>query len=245
MFSLMRNKKGQTSIPTLFLLLNSRLVFFLLFQVFVAFILNSWEQSEKYWLLTATLTNLISIALLVFLFRKEGKRYLDIFRYDKISLKKDLLIFSGIVIISIPLVFLPGFFLSKLIWHSQDIPAAMMFGPIDKWLVYFLLVTFPVTIAMAELATYFMYVMPRLTEKLKVKWLAVILPVLFLSLQHCTLPFIPDLNFIMYRALVFLPFAGLVGISIYYRPGLFVYFAIFHGFIDVGTGIMFLLEITN
>lgn len=119
----------------------------------------------------------------------------------------------------------------------------MMFGSIDKGLVYFLLLAFPLTIVFAELATYFGYIMPKLKEQLKVKWLAVFLPVLFLSIQHCTLPFIPDLNFILYRALVFLPFAILIGISINYRPSLFIYFAILHGIMDFGTASMFLLEI--
>jgi hypothetical protein len=85
--------------------------------------------------------------------------------------------------------------------------------------------------------------MPKLKEQLKVKWLAVLLPIVFLSVQHCTLPFIPDLNFIMYRALVFLPFAILIGVSISYRPSLFIYFAILHCIMDFGTAFMFLLEI--
>jgi hypothetical protein len=119
----------------------------------------------------------------------------------------------------------------------------MMFGTIEKVLVYVLLIAFPLTIAFAELATYFGYIMPKLKEQLKIKWLAVVLPVLFLSIQHCTLPFIPDLYFIAYRALVFLPFAALIGLSIHYRPSLFIYFAIVHGIMDFGTALMFLMEI--
>ncbi len=67
-----------------------------------------------------------------------------------------------------------------------------------------------------------------------------IAPVVFLSIQHCTLPFIPDARFILYRALVFLPFALLIGISIYKRPTLFPYFAVIHGVMDAGTAFMFL-----
>jgi hypothetical protein len=85
--------------------------------------------------------------------------------------------------------------------------------------------------------------MPKLKEQLKRKWLAIFLPVLFLSIQHCTLPFIPDINFIVYRSLVFLPFALLIGISIYHRPSLFIYFAILHGIMDFGAALMFLIEI--
>jgi len=225
------------------LLLVSRLALFIVFQAFIALLVNSWEASEKYWLLTATLTNIVSINLLFILFKRDGNSYFNIFSFSRASLKKDLFIFLGLALVSVPIVFVPGYFLSIMIWGDPNVPTGMMFGPIEKWLVYILLVAFPVTIAFSELATYFVYLMPKLKKQLKVKWLAVLLPIIFLSIQHCTLPFIPDLNFILYRALVFLPFAILIGVSIYYRPSLFIYFAILHGIMDFGTTLMFLQAI--
>jgi len=224
-----------------YLLLFSRLALFLAFQALVALFASSWEVSEKYWLLSATLTNIVSITLLYFLFKKDEKNCLDIFRINKLTLKKDILIFIGLALISLPIVFAPGYFLSMLLWGNPNVPTELMFGTINKWLIYFLLIAFPLTIVLAELATYFMYIMPKLKNQLKVKWLAVALPVLFLSLQHCTLPFIPDVNFILYRALVFLPFSILIGVSIYYRPSLFVYFAALHGILDFGAVLMYLM----
>ncbi len=225
-------------------MLISRITLFLAFQAIIALLLNSWEASEKYWLLSATVTNLINIAFLFILFKREGKNYLDIFSFNKANLKNDLLVFLGLAIITIPAVFLPGYFLSTTLWNDPNIPTQMMFGPIEKWLVYILLIAFPITIAMAELATYFIYIMPKLKGQFNMKWFAILLPILFLSVQHCTLPFIPDIDFIIYRALVFLPFASLIGISIYYRPSLFIYFAILHGVLDFGTALMFLFEIS-
>ncbi|MEX1187681.1 MAG: hypothetical protein WED33_00375 [Bacteroidia bacterium] len=225
------------------LLLVSRLILFLAFQAIVALLANSWEISEKYWLLSATLTNLVSIALLVILFKLQGENYFSIFTFSRANLKNDLLVFSGLAILTVPVVFLPGYFLSSILWENPNIPTQIMFAPIEKWLVYILLIIFPITISMAEIATYFVYIMPNLKEQFKLKWLAILFPVLFLSVQHCTLPFIPDIDFILYRALVFLPFASLIGISIYYRPSLFIYFAILHGILDFGTALMFLFQI--
>lgn len=241
-FPLMPTTPENKSIGITFALLGSRLVFFLLFQAIVALLVSSWHKSVQYWLLTATLTNLVSIALLLFIFRKEGKNYFSLFRINRSKFKADILIFLGIVIIIVPVVFAPGYFLSLLLWNDINTPTEMMFGAIEPLLLYVLLIAFPVTIAFAELATYFGYIMPKLKDQLKNKFFAVLLPVLFLSIQHCTLPFIPDLNFIIYRGLVFLPFAILIGISIFYRPSLFIYFAVLHGLMDFGTAIMFLLE---
>jgi len=230
------------SITPALLLLGSRLVLFLVFQAMIALWISSWQRAENYWLLTATLTNLVSIAWLIVLFRHEGNNYFRIFSINRASLKKDLPIFAGLALLSIPVVMLPGHFLSVVIWGDPDVPTGMMFGPVEKWLVYLLIVAFPITIAMAELATYFRYIMPKLALHFKREWLAVLLPVLFLSIQHCTLPFVPDFSFILYRALAFLPFAALIGVAIYYRPSLFIYFAILHGLLDFGTAMMFLIQ---
>lgn len=95
----------------------------------------------------------------------------------------------------------------------------------------------------SPLATYFGYVMPRLQKRFKTSWPALLLPILFLSIQHCTLPFIPDVNFILYRALAFFPLALLIGASLYLRPSLFIHWAIFHGLLDFGTALMFLVDV--
>jgi hypothetical protein len=223
-------------------LLPTRLALFLVFQAIVALTLNSWQASQKYWLLTATLTNVATIVLLWHFFRQEGIKYIHLLRVEKGQAKKDILIFLGILIITVPVVLVPGHFLSIWLWNDPKAPVEMMFGPMAKGLIYFLLIAFPVTIAFAELPFYFGYIMPKLVAQMKSKWAAVLLPVLFLSLQHVTLPFIADINFVIYRALVYLPLALLIGISIFYRPSLFLYFVILHGLMDFGAAAMFLME---
>ncbi len=97
---------------SVYLILISRLALFIFFQALIALVINSWETSEKYWLLTATLTNFVSIALLFILFRRDGKNYLSIFSFSRAGLRKDIFIFTGLAIVSLPLVFVPGYFLS-------------------------------------------------------------------------------------------------------------------------------------
>ncbi len=92
------------NIKSLLLLLFSRTFLFAFFQVIVALLLSSWSQSERYWMLTATLTNIVSIFFLYTLFRKEKADYLSIFRFRKDFWKKDLLLFSGLAILSVLVV---------------------------------------------------------------------------------------------------------------------------------------------
>lgn len=234
------NRDNSGSVIITYSVLVSRLFMFLMFQSVIALTLSSWEASQKYWLLTATLTNIVTIILLFLLFKRDGKNYFRIFKVNKETIKRDLTIFLFLTVVSAVVVFLTDILLTNAIWEDATTPSKMMFGPIERWLVYILMILFPVTIAFAELANYFMYIMPKLKKRLKSKWLAILLPVLFLSLQHCTLPFIPDLKFILYRALVFLPFALIIGLALNKRPTLFIYFAILHGVMDFGTALMFL-----
>lgn len=226
------------------LLLPSRLLLFLVFQLCIALLLSSFELSVKYWILSASVTNVLSIIALIYVFKSEGRRFFDLFSFDKTSLKKDIPLFLSITLVCGPIVFLPNYYLSTWLWGDASIPYNMMFKPLPLSLVYVLLIVFPITIAFGELATYFGYIMPVLKEHLKRKWLAVLLPVIFLSAQHCTLPFIPDLKFLLYRLLMYLPFAFLIGITLFKRPKLFPYFAIMHGLLDLGTTIV-LLDISK
>jgi len=99
-------------LPSLFLL-PSRLLLFLVFQLFIALLLSSFEQSAKYWILSATLTNVLSITALIYVFKLKGLRFFDLFSFDKTSLKKDILIFLGITLVCGPIVFLPNYYLSS------------------------------------------------------------------------------------------------------------------------------------
>jgi hypothetical protein len=223
-------------------LLPSRMIMFLLFQALIALLAGSFAESQKYWLVTASATNVVSILILISLIRAEGGHFLGLFRFAKETWKKDLPAFLALTIVCGPVVFIPNHFLSIWIFGDDSIPFNMMFQPVSLTLTLVILVLFPVTIAFAELATYFAYIMPRLKSHLRYKWLSVALPVAFLAIQHCTLPFIPDLDFVLYRALVYLPFALVIGIALYFKPPLFPYFAVLHGILDFGT-VMVLLSL--
>jgi hypothetical protein len=60
----MQRQPGNLSYPITIAILTSRLGLFLIFQALIALLASSWETSEHYWLLTATLTNIVSIILL-------------------------------------------------------------------------------------------------------------------------------------------------------------------------------------
>lgn len=222
--------------------LFSRILLFAFSQASIALILNSWNESEKYWMLTATIGNIVSIYLLIRLFKSEGKNYLNLFRFDKLNWKNDLSLFVVLIVLSIPIALAPNYFISLWFWGNPIVPFKILFQPIPNFVTYFLLVAFPLSIALAELTTYFGYVMPRLEKVIKRKWLAILIPVIFLSLQHCFLPLVFNYKFIIYRGLMYFPFALLIGISLWKRPRMLPYFVILHGLMDIQAVAMLIIE---
>jgi hypothetical protein len=201
-------------------LLFSRLFFFFFFQAFIAIFLTSWEGSVKYWVLSATLTNIVSIVLLIALFRQENLSYLSMFRFQKANLKVDLIWFIILLLISVPVAIIPSLALSTLLWGNTEYYHQVLFQPLKHQLVYFLLFAYPVTTGLAEIPTYFGYVIPRLKKHIKSQWLIIALPVLAFSIQHCTLPLVLETKFIFFRGFMYLLFALVYGIALYKRPSL-------------------------
>jgi hypothetical protein len=222
-----------------FFMLISRCILFLLVQCLfaLAFAMAGnpapWQESIHWWIPGVTISNFICIGLLAFLAKKEGITFLDLYRVKKHHVLRELLVLLGLFLIGGPLAYFPNPLLATMLWGDPQIPFSMMFLPLPAVVVYVVLVLFPLTHIFAELPTYFLYSMPRLDAITRSRWLSIGLPILFLSLQHIFIPFIPDGRFILWRALMFLPFAIFVGILLRWRPQATWYILILHGLMDL------------
>lgn len=196
-----------------------------------------WAASTAWWTVTATLTNLVCIILLIWLFKMEGLRYRDLFRFKRDTMKTDLLLVLGVLALSVPAATLPNYYTALWLFGDSEAVLPLFFRPLPLWAILPTLVFFPLTIALAEIPTYFGYVMPRL-EKQVGTWMAVLLASLALAFQHVTLPLVFDVRFITWRLLMFLPFALLLGIALRWRPRLLPYLVIVHGLLDFSAAWM-------
>src|SRR5690606_24380890 len=90
------------------LMLPARLALFAFWQMIMAVILALWQVSDAWlaaaawWPLTAALTNLVCLGLLWRLYQQEGRRFWEIFRFQRQTLKKDLLILLATLILAGP-----------------------------------------------------------------------------------------------------------------------------------------------
>ncbi len=220
-------------------MLMARTAGFLLFQATIAAAYrvagtpDAWAASAAWWPVTATLTNLVCIALLRHLMRKEGRRYRDFWRFERPTFLRYLALSLALVVIAAPLVLLPNYGLAAWLFGDPARAADLFFLPLPVPVAFAALVAFPVTVAMAELPTYFGYAMPRLATAWGRPALAVIVAAAVLGAQHVALPLRFDAAFIVWRLLMFMPFALLLGLALHWRPRLLPFLMVIHGLLDL------------
>lgn len=236
--------KSSASWP--WLMLFSRISLFIGFQALfaVAFWLagtaGAWEMSAAWWPFTVTLTNAVCLVALVTLFRTEGANYWRVFEIRRETLKGDLLALLGTLVLLGPVSFLPNILLAGWLFGDAQIVLNLLVRPLPMWAAYAGLVLFPITQGLVELATYFLYVMPRLEGQGMARWQAVGLTSLVLGLQHIGVPFLFDGRYLVWRGLMFIPFAFLAGIVLRWRPSLLPYMAAIHVLMDAAFAAMLL-----
>ena len=228
------------------LMLISRSVLFIFFQLLIALVLmllgtpSAFGESARWWTFIAFLANFASIFLLMRVFNAEGKRYLDAIRFSRATIKVDLVWFLLSGLVGMPIAGAPMNILGNWIFGDPMTSTYMLFRPLPVW-AFVLSFLFPLTIAFAELPTYFGYVMPRLGVQLKNGWLSWLIASLFLAAQHMFLPLILNSGFIVWRLLMYLPFALFAGLMIKLRPTLLPYYMIVHALMDLSAVMVYLM----
>jgi hypothetical protein len=227
-------------------MLVARSALFFIFQcIFAAFFWltgtpDAWTESAHWWIFQPIFANIVTVALLVYAFRAEGKRYIDILRFSKDSVGKDLLLLLGTSAIGLPIASAPMSSLATLLFGDAMIPVRMLFRPLPTWALV-VGILFPLTIAFSELPTYFGYVMPRLEAQLKNGWVAWLIASFFLAAQHSFLPLIIDGRFMLWRFGMYLPFGLFAGLILKLRPQLLPYFVIIHALMDISALSVYLM----
>jgi len=207
---------------------------------FIFGINEPWNASANWWPIIVGLANLVCLVILLFYYRTEGESFWSLFRFHKESVGKDLLILLGFLVLAAPLSYLPNILLGKLLFGDPNATLELFIRPLPMWAVYVSIVFFSVTQGIVEIPTYMLYIRPRLEKGGMNRLLTVLLPTIFLSAQHIAVPLLFDGKFILWRLLMFLPFALLVAIMIKTRPRLMPYVAIVHILMDASTGLMLL-----
>ncbi len=235
------NTPSPIPLPRTLILLASRTVSFLIFQLAAAGIfflrgaVNPMDMSVAYWPYSAVFGSVVSYILLISAMRKEKKSVLSFYKFDKKTIGIDILVVAGAFVVMGPLTFFPNIWLGTLLFGDSALTMDMLFRPLPSMIAIAAALVFPLTVGVSEIPVYYGYTLPRLKARTGFVW-ALILSVTFHALQHSALPFIPDWRFIVWRFGMFLPLAFAMALLVYWRPRLMPYIVICHILMDLSAG---------
>ena len=213
----------------LYILLPLRPVIFLLFFMAGSLITNK-ELSEisHWWSVADTPINILTIILLTAVAGKNGMTYRELINYQKGKTKVSRIILVSLVILTVGTggMYLAGFLCYGVIPYLPQ----MMIAPIHPVLAIINIPLLPVTTALAEDGLY----LGCGVNHIRNKYAAVLVPAFFFALQHSFIPPLPDLRYMIYRFLSFLPITVIL-CGYYYKKRDPVPIMIGHALIDVAT----------
>ena len=230
------------SVSAAWLMVFARAALFFAFQALIALIYvlaghpHPWAASIAWWPLAVFLTGVINFAVLVRLLRAEGSSYREMVRFQRGAVGKDMLWLLLLVLVSGPLAMIPSQYLANQLYGSVEVASALYILALPLVAAGALMFLMPLTQALTELPNYFGYCRPRIERSTGSAVAAIGVTVAMLAFQHAFAPFIPDLRFILFRGLSFLPFALALGLGLRWRPQLLPYMMVVHFLMDIATG---------
>lgn len=216
-------------------LLPIRFIMFILIFIIGSYITkNELNDISNWWSIVATIVNIITILLLVFISKKMNIGYLKLINYEKGKTK-----IKQVIIISLIVLFVGtfGMYLAGFICYGKfPYAAPMMIAPIPLVLAIINFIVLPLTVPFAEDGLY----LGCGVNSFKNKYMAIFIPAFFYALQHSFIPTLFDGKYIIYRFLSFLPLT--VILCWYYRkhknP---VPIMIGHALIEIASVVMILM----
>ena len=216
-------------------LLPIRSIMFIIIFVVGSYITKkSLNDITNWWSIVATIVNVITILILLFVTKRIGSSYKELINYEKGQTKiKEVIIITLIVLVFASI----GMNVAGLICYKV-IPymAPMMAAPVPLILAIINFILLPLTVSFAEDGLY----LGCGVNSFKNKYLAILVPAFFYALQHSFIPVLFDFKFIIYRFLCFLPLTIIFCIY-YYKKKNPVPIMIGHAIVEIASVVLILV----
>lgn len=201
--------------------------------IFAALSGQSLYESSKWWPVLCVVFNLITILVLVFVYKLEGLDYRTLIQYK--------LNFINILMITLLMlsVGVGGMYIFGLVIYGY-IPTILI-QPIPIWIAVINTILLPITIVFAELPLYYGYSYNKINEHTGNKYFAMGYIVFFYALQHSFIPLLFDWKYILFRFFSFVPLMIVLSV-IYSKKKVLTPLMIGHGILDLGTAVQILIS---
>ncbi len=228
------------------LLVLARFLFLLLAQGAVAALLlalhhrEPWHEAGYWWNIYGTLVDIGCLILLGRYTRREGIRIRDLVGPIRLRRCQDILLGLGYFAVVFPVFVGSGYVAQRIFYGSSPHnPGSYVFEPhaMPLWSVLYALSIWWMIWSPTEEITYQAYALPRLQALSKRTWVAFLVVGFCWSAQHCALPFVPDVRFVAFRTLSFIP-GAFVMMAIYWRTRRLAPLIVAHWPMDIAGALM-------
>lgn len=221
--------------PKKWLLLSMRCLLFLAAFSFCSLITRrNFAALSHWWSILASVINIITIAVLWIMCRRRGTTYREMIQYEK---KQKNIPKAFLFVVTMLLTGIGGMYIAGgLCYRKFPYLAPMMIAPVPPFLAIANLFILPLTTTIAEDGIYLGYGVNSFPSKRA----AILIPAFFYALQHSFIPATPDITFMTYRFLSFLPLTVWICFQ-YYKGGSIAYIMTGHWILNLATTIQIVI----
>ncbi|MBR1750124.1 MAG: hypothetical protein IJ740_04445 [Ruminococcus sp.] len=202
------NNKGK---PLLMCLLPFRsAVFILAFVIGANVVGKEVDEISNWWSVVATVVNLLTIGIIVLLAKRSGQSFFELLNLKRGTSGKKK---TALLAFAAAAVGMSGMYLSGLVFYGAIMPvvSVKIIAPVPVAIAVVNFVLLPATVSFAEDGLYLGCGVGQIQNKIA----AVFIPAFFYALQHCFIPTIFDVRYMLYRFFSFLPLT--IAFCIYFQ----------------------------
>lgn len=170
---------------------------------------DPWRSSTAWWTVYGTLADIACLGLLIGLTCREGLRLRDLLQLDRHLRISSILRKGAVYFVMILPLFLGGFGLSSFLVYGHfrpDVDATLLGRrELPRWAAIYSVTLWWVIWSATEELTYQAYLLQRLRDLSGKLFPAMALVGFWWAVQHSALPLIPDVKYIIWRFLGFVP----------------------------------------
>jgi membrane protease YdiL (CAAX protease family) len=188
-------------------------------------------QASPWWPVYGLFANLLCFIILSKALKNENIKILSLINFQPKKLKKDILLSFIFIFTSIIIAISSSFVFGYLLYGRYPYDIMPLFSNIPIVVVIISAGIFPVLNSILEEITYNGYIFPRLETKVTNTNTVVLIVLFFFTFQHIFIMFLPDLKYLIWRLLCFVPLLAF-WIIIYEKMRRLTTLIIVHWFMD-------------
>jgi membrane protease YdiL (CAAX protease family) len=162
-------------------------------------------KASPWWPAYGLFANLLCFLIISRALRNENVKILSLINFKLDKIKKDILLSFAFILISIIIAVSGSFLFGYLLYGKYPYDKMPLFSDIPFVLVIIFAVIFPIINSSLEEITYNGYIFPRLEKKIANINNVVLIVLFFFTFQHIFIMFLPDIKYLAWRLLCFVP----------------------------------------